>query len=67
MADPPAPPPAAPAAEAPKKAPAPGADKDADIIKNVLSVQTVHVVESMSWDKLQTLLHKLCDRLASQV
>ncbi|KAG0568249.1 hypothetical protein KC19_6G006100 [Ceratodon purpureus] len=41
-------------------------DEDVEIIRNVLSVQHVPVVGSLAWDKLQFLLHSLCDRISSQ-
>ena len=43
-----------------------GADSDGDMISNVLVLQHVPVVGSVTLDKLQFLLHSLCDRIASQ-
>lgn len=43
-----------------------GADSDGDMIANVLVLQHVPVVGTITLDKLQLLLHSLCDRIASQ-
>ena len=43
-----------------------GTDSDGDMISNVLVLQHVPVVGSVTLDKLQFLLHSLCDRIALQ-
>ncbi|KAJ7524039.1 hypothetical protein O6H91_18G074300 [Diphasiastrum complanatum] len=42
------------------------AAKDVQVIRDVLSVQHVPVVASLHWEKLCTLLHSLCDSIATQ-
>jgi hypothetical protein len=43
-----------------------GTESDGDMISNVLVLQHVPVVGSVTLDKLQFLLHSLCDRISSQ-
>ncbi|MCO5610383.1 hypothetical protein L7F22_064619 [Adiantum nelumboides] len=47
-------------------APAEASDDDVRTIKEVLSVHHVPVVASLHWEKLHTILHTLCDRIAIQ-
>lgn len=46
--------------------PAEPSDDDVQTIKEVLSVHHVPVVASLHWEKLHTMLHTLCDRIAVQ-
>ncbi|KAI5059154.1 hypothetical protein GOP47_0025473 [Adiantum capillus-veneris] len=46
--------------------PAEASDDDVRTIKEVLSVHHVPVVASLHWEKLHTILHTLCDRIAIQ-
>ncbi|MCO5565120.1 hypothetical protein L7F22_018791 [Adiantum nelumboides] len=41
-------------------------DGDLQTIRDVLSVHHVPVVASLHWDKLHSILHSLCDRIATQ-
>ncbi|KAH7436016.1 hypothetical protein KP509_06G089500 [Ceratopteris richardii] len=41
-------------------------DKDLQTIRDVLSVHHVPVVASLHWDKLHSVLHSLCDQIATQ-
>lgn len=41
-------------------------EEDVAIIREVLAVQHVPVITTLHWEKLQTILRSLCDRLATQ-
>ncbi|KAI5057103.1 hypothetical protein GOP47_0027118 [Adiantum capillus-veneris] len=41
-------------------------DGDLQIIRDVLSVHHVPVVASLHWDRLHSILHSLCDKIATQ-
>ncbi|MCO5592172.1 hypothetical protein L7F22_046168 [Adiantum nelumboides] len=41
-------------------------DGDLQTIRDVVSVHHVPVVASLHWDKLHSILHSLCDRIATQ-